>query len=128
MRISDGKQRQQIEWRCLPEIDLAFLQRRRGGGRVGHDAEFHAIDIHPLSASETAGRFVTWHVVGIARINDAATRSYFAGDEAERAGATISITGFSAGFIASRSRMMNGGSVGADSGSSTIAWATASRW
>ena len=33
---------------------------------------------------------------------------------------TISVTAFSAGFIASRSRMMNGGSDGADSASSTI--------
>ena len=56
--------RHEIGDRRFPPVDLAVLQRRRGGGGIGHDHPLDAVDPHLLAAGEPGGRLVARLIVG----------------------------------------------------------------
>ena len=71
----------------MDPVDFASLQRRGGGGAVGHDCVLDAIDIHPLAAGEEIRGFVARDVFVVFHPGGLRAGDPVFLDELERAGA-----------------------------------------
>ena len=99
--------RHKVDRRVLPPIDLALLQRRRGGTGVGHEIPHDAVEIDDLRPGVEARLAVrARHVVGILLEDDALPGHALGGDEFERAAADRFRDLLKASVLASRSGMI----------------------
>ena len=82
-----AQHRQQVGQRRVDPVNLAVDQRVGGGGGIGDDVPFDAVDHHPIAAGAEADRFRARIVFFVFRIHRPAAGHVFIGHPAERAAA-----------------------------------------